>query len=157
MNLAGATGASYLVHKRDAGARIRVRVAATNGFGTASAVSTGVGPVVTVKRIRTTLLHSSVPHGRAARYAAIVAGHGFTVAFGGLIPGRLRVVWKSGKVVVASGTVRFTRSGRHRLHVGLTKAGQRLLRARGRGLATKITFTPAGAKALNFSEKFSLR
>jgi hypothetical protein len=156
-NLAGATGSSYLVRARDAGARIRVSVAATNAFGSASAVSVGAGPVVTVKRIRSTLLHASAPHGGAARYSSILAGHGFTVAFSGLIPGRLRVVWKSGKVVVATGTLRFTTSGHHRLHVTLTSAGRRLLRARARGLAASTTFTPAGANALSFSERFSLR
>lgn len=156
-NLAGATGSTYMLRGRDVGARIRVALTAVNALGAASAVSAAAGPVVTVRQLRSVLLGGSVPHGRAARYATIVAGHGFALAFAGLVPGRLRVVWKSGRNVLATGTLRMARAGRNRLRLKLTNVGQRLLRAHARGLAAQITFTPAGAGALDFSETFSLR
>ena len=112
--------------------------------------------MLTVRHIRTTLLHAGIPHGRSARYAAILASHGFTVAFSGLIPGKLRVVWKSGRVVVATGTLRFSHGARHRMHLSLTGAGRRLLAAHAGRLAASITYTPPGAKPLTFSEHFSL-
>ncbi|MGN6872484.1 MAG: hypothetical protein ACTHMY_29190 [Solirubrobacteraceae bacterium] len=156
-DLAGATGSTYMLRKGDRGARVRVEVTASNVVGRTSAVSATVGPVLTVKQIQTTLLHASVPHGRAARYATILASHGFTVAFAGLMPGKLRVVWKSGKVVVATGTLRFIQGGRHRLHLKLTAAGRRLLAAHAGKLTATVTFTPAGGQAMSFSERFSLR
>lgn len=156
-DVAGATGTNYRLRNGDRGARIRVEVTASNALGSASAVSATAGPVLTLKQIRTTLLHAAAPHGRATRYATILARHGFTVAFSGLIPGKLRVVWKSHGLVLATGSVRFVGSGRHRLHVKLTATGRRLLAAHAGRLTANITFTPSGAKALSFSEKLSLR
>jgi hypothetical protein len=157
-NLPGATGSTYLLRGRDAGARVRVEVTAVNALGAASAVSAGAGPVVTVKQIRSTLLRASVPHGRAARAAAILAAHGFTLAFAGLVPGNVRVVWTSGTVVVATGRLSVSGPGHHRLHLKLTGAGRRILRGRASSLVAAITFAPRGAgKPFSFSERFSLR
>jgi hypothetical protein len=156
-NLFGATGSAYLLRGRDAGARIRVEVTAVNALGTGLAASAGVGPVATVGQIRSALLAASVPHGRAARSAAILAGHGFTMAFGRLVPGSLRVVWRSGAVVLASGRLSISGAGRHRLHLRLTGAGRRVLSGRAGSLIATVTFAPRGASTpFTFSERFSL-
>jgi hypothetical protein len=114
--------------------------------------------VVTVKQIRSALLAASVPHGRAARAAAILAGGGFTMAFAGLVPGGLHVVWKSGNVVLATGKLRISGAGQHRLHLKLTRTGRRFLSGHAARLLATIRFAPKGAgKAMTFSEPFSLR
>jgi hypothetical protein len=97
-----------------------------------------------------------VPHGQAARSAGVLAAHGFAVVFRGVIGGRMRVVWKSGKVVLARGTIRFTGSRRHRLHLALTGAGRRRLAGNAGKLIATVTFTPAGGQTVRFSERFSL-
>jgi hypothetical protein len=112
--------------------------------------------VLTLGQIRAALLHAAVPHGHAERYAAILAGHGFIVTFRGLIPGALRVTWKSNRTVLGSGTLDFTGAGPHKLHLKLTGAGTRLLRAHAGVLSATIAFRPAGGRTLTFSERFSL-
>jgi hypothetical protein len=154
-SIAGATRSSYRVRKRDVGARIRVVLTATNGGGHGFAVSLPTAPVLTIKQIRAIVLHAAVPHGGAARFAAILAHQGFTVSFKGLIPGRLRVLWKSGPTVISTGTLSFKGPGRHKLRLTLTRVGRARL-GPGKGFAATVVFIPAGGGRLAFSERFGL-
>jgi hypothetical protein len=153
-SIAGGTRSSYRVRKRDVGARIRVVMTATNSGGHGFAVSAPTGPVLTIKQIGAIVLHAVVPHGRAAHLAAILARHGFMVSFEGLIPGELRIVWNSGRTVIATGTLSFKAAVRHKLRLKLTRVGQARLSAG--TLTATVAFIPAGARKLTFSERFRL-
>lgn len=108
------------------------------------------------------------PH--AARIATLLKRRGYTLTFTALTAGRLTINWTSvavagparatpGKagVLVAAGTVSFTKAGTLKLQIKLTAPGRRLLAvARRLRLSARGTFVPTGQSAIIALTRFTL-
>jgi hypothetical protein len=109
------------------------------------------------------------PSGAAAKIAAILKRGGFTYALRApgagtassswyAVPVSGRAARASARVLVASGSTRFTKSGRGRLKVKLSRAGRRLLKgARSLRLTSTAAFKPKGHARYVKGSAFTLR
>jgi hypothetical protein len=126
-------------------------------------------PSVTAAQIKANLRRALLPVGKAARIRSLLKHHGYTFVFTAPTAGKVLIEWSrsargarvakaSKPVVVAIGSARFSRAGRVRITVRLTRAGGRLLKhARSVRLTAKGTYTPAGGSRLTATRTISLR
>src|SRR2546421_8036845 len=125
-NIAGATHRTYRLTGADWGAQIRLFVTAANAVGNARAPSPQIGPVASVRQIHALIRKSIAPHGLSPRLDPIV--HlGFVVKFKAPLAGKLRVVWKLGKTVVAKGTLTLGRGSHGQMRLRFTARGLHLI------------------------------
>jgi hypothetical protein len=168
-NITGASGASYRLSGSDLGMEIRVLVVASNGAGSALAVSSAVGPVLASPNLlRALLRHEIAPRGKAAKIAAILKAGGYVLSFRAPEAGRALIRWylvpkraqlaKAKPVLVAVGQTRFTAAGTKKIKLKLTAEGKRLLKhAKRLKLTSKGSFTPAGGTVVTLSKTFTVR
>jgi hypothetical protein len=122
-------------------------------------------------QIKALLERELTPTGKAAKDAALLKGGGYTIAFKALEAGKAVVDWyqvppgaklaskaKPKPLLVASGTLTFTRAGTSKLKVKLTAVGKRLLNSRKTlKLTAKGTFIPTGQAPVSATKRFVLR
>jgi inosine-uridine nucleoside N-ribohydrolase len=172
--VAGATSRTYAVGDADAGYSIRVEESASNGGGSsapaisaATAVvngpSTPPPPVkISSGKVGRLLKRVLAVHGSRVRITALLRNDGYSFSFNAPAAGRLRLAWyESGhgkKVLVASVSAVFHKSGTARIRLVLTRKGRALLLG---GRTVTITehgsFTPLGGRATRASKSLRLR
>jgi hypothetical protein len=153
-------------------------VTATNGYGSASVLSNGLGPVkaaaVTITpslrtRARTALSHLAYPRGRRAE-RLLLSRRLYRTHFSAPAAGTLSVVWRTtiktghGKhakrhtYVVARGSAHSGGAGSLLLTVRLTGVGRRLLRVHPFGLRVSASdrFLLPGSGWVSFTRRFTL-
>jgi hypothetical protein len=109
------------------------------------------------------LLSTLVPaHGKTAKIAALLRHGGYLVQWNAPSAGRLTISWyqvgsHGRRILIASATHSFTRSGPATFLVALTPAGSRLLRSAHRvRLSATASFGPAGVPATSTEHGFTL-
>jgi hypothetical protein len=110
-------------------------------------------------QIKSSLLRQLTPHGKASRIGALLRHGGYTFSFQALTGGAVVIQWHSGHVLVAVGKVTFTRAGRAKLIVKLTRAGGRLLATASPRLTLVAhgAFTPTARPVITAARRFHLR
>jgi hypothetical protein len=137
-----------------------------------AAITAGVVPPVTpsAAQIKRSLSAELVPHGKAAKIAAILRAGGYTVSFKALCAGNAELKWylvpphahlTTGKtpqpLLVATGKLTFPNARTSSLKVKLTPAGKQLLNhANSMKLTAKGSFTPTGKHAIVTTKTFTL-
>jgi len=183
--IAGASGPAYTLGAGDVGHTIRVTEAASNDGGVgAPATSEATTPVSalvvipgphpspagpTGAQLEAGLLHQITPHGRAAKTAALLRRHGYSLSFTALAGGVLVLDWyylprgahlarsAPRPVLVASGTATFASARTQTIVIRLSAAGRRLLaHSRRLALTARASFTPSGRSSVTLSERFTL-
>jgi trypsin len=169
-NITGATGSAYTLVAADVGTRVRVVVTASNGGGSALAISSEFGPIApSSAHIKASLAGEITPHGEAAGIAALMKNGGYVLSFRALSAGKVVIDWyylpsgahlASGKpkpVLVAVGKATFTRAGTLQITIELTANGKRMLKhAKRLTLTAKGAFTSTAQPAVVSIKKFTL-
>jgi hypothetical protein len=172
-NISGAGGTTYKVADKDVGGMVRVVVSARNAAGSAQAASAQIGPVSpSVTAVKAQLGQVLPAAGKAARIGALLKNGGYRTSFRTISGGRLTIGWyylpsrarlttpnrKPRPVLLASGTVRFSRAGPVTLSIKLTTAGRAMLReAKALKLTAKGAYTPIGGQATTATRNIILR
>ncbi len=167
--ISGATDTSYTLTRADSGARIVVRVAATNSAGSSSATSAAAGPVAigrpTRAQVRAALRRSVVVSGSAARIGRLLTHRGYTARFAAPATGHLVITWYAvpkgahhRAIVVAVARVTFNRAVRAKVKITLTRRGRTLLERSARlRVIVKARFTPRGGPTTTTTRTIHLR
>ena len=171
-NISGATGTAYKIIDQDMGAMVRVVVSASNAAGGALAASAQIGPVSPgVTAVKAQLGRVLPATGNAARIGALLRTGGYRTAFRAISGGRLTIDWyylptgarlnlpnrKPRPILIATGTVRFSRAGPVTLTIKLTTVGRGKLRtAKTLKLTAKGTYIPTGGQATDAARKIIL-
>ncbi len=136
-----------------------------------SGVSSETAHSASAAQLKALLLRLLVPHGKAARLAALHAHGRYVATFSSLAAGRLSISWylvprgahvsamkpKPKPVLVASGKLTTKASGTAKLTIKLTAAGRALLAKRKPlKLTAKGAFAPKGRGTLNATRSFRL-
>jgi lysophospholipase L1-like esterase len=137
-----------------------------------AAITSGVVPPVppSAAEIKKSLSAELVPHGKAAKIAAILRAGGYTVSFKALGAGNAELNWylvpphahlATGKtpkpLLVATGKSTFPNAGTSRLKIKLTPAGRQLLtHSDSMKLTARGSFTPTGKHAIVATKTFTL-
>jgi hypothetical protein len=121
--------------------------------------------------IKAELVKQLAPARKAAKIAALLKRRGYTYSFRTLTAGTLKIGWywtprghrgkakaKPKPVLVAIGKATFSKAGRVKLRVKLTRTGMRMLKAaRSVRLTAKGIYRPSGKPAVTATKRFVLR
>jgi hypothetical protein len=156
-DISGATGSSYQVAAADLGANLRVVVAASNSLGFAFANSSEAMALPNPAEIKALLGKVLVPRGKAARIGKLLSAHGYPFTLAAPSGDKLKILWRSGKLVVAKLTATFSAAGKRKLKLKLTPRGRRHLLGATLKVTAQGTFTPTGIGGTSLKKTFTLR
>jgi virginiamycin B lyase len=153
-----ARSSSYRLTARDIDARIRVVVTATNSWGSANVNSVSRGPVgPSLARVRRSLSRLLADSTARRTVTELVQRGGARRLFGAPSRGVLKLVWRVGRVPIASGRRRVYKTGSAAAPIRMTSAGKRLLRgADPLAVVAKVVFIATRQRAIARRKRFTL-
>jgi hypothetical protein len=167
--IAGANGATYVPSASDLGRRLEVIVTATNGAGSAIAVSPLTAPVApSASSLASGLGKALVPRDTALTVAIELQTRGYELPFHAPTPGRVTIVWylgshpkltgsRPGLVRVAAGSTHFRVARKGQITIKPTRRGRRLVRrSRSLSITAVAMFTPEESEPVSATKVFKL-